>query len=405
MKLKKLAEKSEGHAKCFLCSVGLSDYIKNIPEDYTTYSVQRGIVGNKYLDRLVDTVEAKGHIPPIVLVAERLEEKNDEVTLDDFSVLDGLQRTHRLKIIYDTVEFLIESAKDGLQENPARFCRKYTDQIRQLGSNSKLVKALVDYSAQELASPDEFFGDNQLWLEVWVGLDDAQQINKMLLLNAGHKSVNIKHQLELLFLDKLIDLKTLVGNEVKFVREKDISAIQYSKRRQRREFHFSHIISAIIALSAGKIVQTNSDFISSIQSDNVQGVELSESFDYKLLTLVMNLLISLDDSLTDLYNGMGIKWLGREVVLVGLFGALGSYAQEKNEDPHAVIQNFQESIADFSNKLNLQAFEEARNNVQLNKVNVGLVNKRAVFSAVTDYLKNGDMDEWQKYFGVLHNDI
>ena len=37
--------------------------------------------------------------------------------------------------------------------------------------------------------------------EIWYGLDKDEIVNKMLLLNAGHKSVTMRHQVELLYYD------------------------------------------------------------------------------------------------------------------------------------------------------------------------------------------------------------
>lgn len=252
MRLTVLDIKQESGATAFY-KVKLVDYIKSIPENYKDFDVQRGIVANRYLDHLADTIYKKKHIPPIVLIAEKFK-KNDvlsELSVSSYQILDGLQRTHRLKVIWNVLEFLLNCEnKADIDNNPGRFVRRNSVELRQLGGDIKLVKSLTDFGFMSLESPEEFFAGNSLWLEVWTGLSDYEQVEKMLLLNAGHKSVNIKHQLELLFLSTLFGLEKISPDGVTFVREKNQSAIQYSKTRKSGEYHFSHIISALIALSA-----------------------------------------------------------------------------------------------------------------------------------------------------------
>ncbi|HHQ4526105.1 TPA: hypothetical protein ACSP1O_004060, partial [Aeromonas veronii] len=65
----------------------------------------------------------------------------------------------------------------------------------------------------------------------------------MLVLNAGHKPVNIKHQLELLFQNLLPIFEGVKSGDVRIVREKNISSAEFSKTREVGIYHFSHLIS------------------------------------------------------------------------------------------------------------------------------------------------------------------
>ena len=102
---------TEGSAFCYLVSVRLSEYIGNLPDDYMNYDVQREIVNNSYLDNLIQTIIDKRHVPLMVLVAEddNLKPENDIINVGSFKVLDGLQRTYRLKVIGDTISLAIEA--------------------------------------------------------------------------------------------------------------------------------------------------------------------------------------------------------------------------------------------------------------------------------------------------------
>lgn len=99
----------EAARTCYLCRITLEDYLTSLPRAYQDYDIQRGIVSNVYLDHLVQTVLDKKHIPPIVLVVDKgkfsIIKGNTALSIKTFKILDGLQRTHRLKAIKDTVEF------------------------------------------------------------------------------------------------------------------------------------------------------------------------------------------------------------------------------------------------------------------------------------------------------------
>ena len=401
MRLIVLDTKKESEATCYLCKVDLATYIKSIPETYKDFDVQRGIVANRYLDHLAETIHRKKHIPPIVLIADKFK-KIDPKILDvsSYQILDGLQRTHRLKVIWDVLEFLLDQSDvSAISENPGRFSRANSSSLRALGGDAKLVKSLVDLGCTSLQSRESFFNGSDLWLEVWTDLSESEQVEKMLLLNAGHKSVNIKHQLELLFLSTLFRLENISPEGVQFLREKEISAIQYSKTRKVGQYHFAHVISALIALSAGKIVNTNSDFVSDLQSNQNDYVELMEGFNLKFVKRFTQFIFDFDLSLQNEYQDVGTKWLGREVVLIGVFAAIGEMAEEKSISADQALAFLSDDINRLVKGLKLGDFEVERNNVELNKVNVGNVNKRAVFRAMHDLLRRQKFLGWKSYFG------
>lgn len=399
MKLRILDEKIEDGAKCYLCRVALSDYVDSIPEDYKDYDVQRGIVSNKYLDRLVDTVHRGRHIPVMVLVSNDCNIQDGDAVVGRFRILDGLQRTHRLKIMHDSIRlFWRHRTRAEWEDNRQKFIRLFSKELRQVGSSSKVVDALYSCGAFKKDGELGFFEDGVLWIELWIGLSRDQEIRKMLLLNAGHKSVNIKHQIELLFLGTEYSIAESLPDGCEIVREKDISSISYSKNRRVGQYHFSHIISSLVALSAGKVVNTNADFVSEIQSDSISGVEVAEGFDENLIKSFMRFLYLFDVCLQDFYGDMGVKWLGREVVLVGVFGAIGAYAEEQSVLVGKLILDLSSDVKEIARHLSLPEFEDARNSLPLNKVNVGNVNKRAVFRYFLDVLHHRENKNWESCF-------
>jgi hypothetical protein len=56
----------------------------------------------------------------------------------------------------------------------------------------------------------------------------------------------------------------------------------------------------------------------------------------------------------------------------------------------------------FAQGLNLEAFEKERNSLDLSKVNLGAVNKSAVFESTLSFLADPSpaLVDWTRYFGV-----
>lgn len=102
----------EGSSEGVLCRVEFADYVSNLPENFRDYFVQRGITANRYLDNLWETIVEKKHIPLMVLVAgpnDAMQDNQASINLGDgWEILDGLQRTHRMKLLYEIVTYQID---------------------------------------------------------------------------------------------------------------------------------------------------------------------------------------------------------------------------------------------------------------------------------------------------------
>lgn len=398
---------SEGTSKGVLCRVNFSDYIENLPDRFKDYFVQRGITTNRYLDNLWETIVDKKHIPMMVLVAEGEvgnPDKNSEIELGrNWNILDGLQRTHRMKLLYQVVQFQIKNI--DLQLNligDPLSVPQVVKQNRQWLQNNNCTSSLFAkiLKTKRSMDPKEFskiFEDVNLWLEVWFGLNDNEQIQKMLILNAGHKSVNIKHQIELLFSDFLPVLKGKLHN-CEIVREKDISSIAYSKSRKPGQFHFSHLVTAFQSLDAGKPVSTNADYAAEKSLSMSTNDDSKLEINIELLEAFAEFLRILDLELR--YDGHSIKWLGREVVLAGIFGAIGKHSIKRSETKTKTLSDLRDLLPMFSKWMKLDEFEDARNGLNLAKVNIGNKNKFAVQNATLQFLNNpnGPSPDWRNLF-------
>lgn len=398
----------DGGAVCFLCRITLLDYIQALPSTYRDYDIQREIVSNVYLDHLVDTVLSRRHIPPLVLVADSsaLFVDAGSLKVNTFKILDGLQRTFRLQTIWKTVRYCTENldpTKDYLSWSKFKFSRTFSQDLQAFDSNTDVLRAVVTLF-QELGEPGllSVFAENPQWFEVWTGLTPEEEVRKMLTLNAGHKPVKTRHQLELLFLNLLPILREGEGQQFQLVRERDISSTQFSKGREPGTFHFAHIITSVLSLLAAAPVAPSTGLIQEIQSSDSAFDLQSELADPAFLKAVVTFLVQIDRLLAEQYGDIGTLWMGREVSLAGLCGAIGAVAEDSGQDRKLVMSRFIDAVRSSQQLLNLEQFERVRNSLDLSKVNIGNANRRAVFSAIKETLGNSPppIIDWRRHFGV-----
>lgn len=401
-----LDKRTEGESECLLCKFTLEEYIQSLPEAYQDYDIQRAIVTNVYLDHLVDTVLSRNHIPPIVLVAAQHEVQTYEsaVTVDTFKILDGLQRTFRLQAIRRTIEYCIEIVKDPNKElelSKFSFSRRHSAALKEYDSNTTILGAIVSKYAEigeeELRAS---FTENLQWFELWVNLDLEDEIRKMLVLNAGHKPVTSRHQLELLFLNVLPVFRKKEDKDFSIKREKEISATSFSKNRACGSFHFAHLITSLLSLYQGKPVAPSTSLIQSIHTDD-DGIErYGKLLKPQFLKSFMDFLVSIDQTISAQYPKRGAQWMGREVTLSGIFGAIGLVASDSERSREELMALFLKRVAENESILALDDFEDVRNSLDLSKVNIGNVNRRAVFEATVDLLGNLPPQSlnWNYYF-------
>ena len=223
----------------------------------------------------------------------------------------------------------------------------------------------------------------------------------MLTLNAGHKPVKTRHDFELLFLNLLPILRSGESKNFKLLREKDIGATQPSKTRTAGSFHFAHVLTALLSLYEGKPVAPSTGLIQSIQTSEAGIEEYSELTSAEFLRAFVTYLVRLDQLLEKQYGELGVLWMGREVSLAGLFGAVGIVAMRTSDPRTVVISRLYEILKGRPRALALEQFELQRNSLDLSKVNIGNANRRRSrsYSGATSPKPPTKVD-WRKHFGA-----
>lgn len=404
-----LDERTEGNSACLLAQITLEEYVNGLPPTYQTYDVQREIVANVYLDHLVNTVLERKHIPPIVLVVDfgQFTRDGQELKIEAFKILDGLQRTFRLRSIRSTIDYALKPRSESPQEclgwSRFKFSRHFSSDLREIESNTDVLRAVFE-SLNEFGRDQllETYTKNTQWFEIWTGLSPEEEVRKMLTLNAGHKPVKARHQLELLFLNLLPILRAGESATFQLVREKEVGATQFSKGRSCGSFHFAHIITALLSLYEAKPVATTTDLIQDIQNGERDVDNYAEFMSPEFLKKFVLFLVKFDQAITKAYGEIGTRWFGREVSLAGLLAGVGAFAMKTNTSRDAVMGQILHLIELNPKVLELEQFESVRNSVELSKVNIGNINRNAVFGATQAILENrGNIEiDWSVFFGA-----
>jgi len=413
LELKILSKRKENNkAICYICEGNLEDYVKSIPERYREYDIQRGIIKNNvYLERLTQTILEKKYIPSIVLVSENTLEKNgNDLIIKEYKILDGLQRSYRIKLIYNAfqlyLEYIDNNSKEKIEEKTKfKLSRELKNELEEAKTDISYLWSIVEFYRKKDVDKT-IFGDFIQWFEVWDDLDKNEQINKMLLLNAGHKSMDMKHQLELLFLNIISDEYL---ND--FIRSKEVSATYFYKHKKVGDIHLSHIISALIAFDKDEPILLNQKFLQELHENiDVELERVKVFFQDDNLEIFIDFFKQLDDLINRQYGKIGLQWIGRESVLIGMFASFGKYFQLKYDKNIENLNNcFNDIIRIISNNiesLKIDEFNMAKENVNIAKVNIGDLFKYSTYYFFCQILKTNQInDDWKTIFKMSKSEI
>lgn len=397
MQIKILASKQEDESTCYLCEGSLKNYIDSLPEDYDEYDVQRGIVNNLYLDKIWEDVILRHHIPPITLITRN--RKFDENDLSEFRILDGLQRTYRIKRIYKMLEFIISNQEFFLDPKVTiRSIRiKFKDEIEELNAKALEILNVVDKVKKEKLSFEtimDVFNEKQ-WFEIWHNLTYEQEVQKMLILNAGHKPMSNYHQLELLFLNQLPIIKENYP-EIEIQRGREITPLTYAKVREQNKYYFAHLIEAMISFIEKEPITLNAGLLQRLQQDeSKESLFLLNNTDF--IDEFMDFVIKFDAHLSKNYNDTGVKWISKDTVLSSVLAEI-SLNNKDDLTNKKLFDNFLKLLDAIPEALNIDGFNEERKGMDISSINIGKFTKKCVQEGIREFITSASVIDWHLIF-------
>ena len=227
----------------------------------------------------------------------------------------------------------------------------------------------------------------------------------MLVLNAGQKSVSSTHQFELLFLHFFEDNKLDYNNAVTLIREKDKRYRDVLQgKRDLGEYLMSSVVIALQSFINGKQLRIqNKNLINLDDNKLLNDEKLATYFNAITLSEFINHLYNLGEVLSN-KNPDYVKWYGKDTVLSGVFGAIGSNMIEKQgyadvQSIGQVIHEIEQNNDPFKLKEYYDAYE---NKLESSKVNVGNAVRKAIFNYTKELLSLGKSD-WYIHFSQRYD--
>lgn len=412
MLIKILEKKKIQHRTWYLCKGKLIDYLNGLKINFYEYAIQRRIVKNQYLDKLYSTIQVGDPIPTITLtcVHSKLHElENNEANIDlkQTEILDGLQRSFRLWAYLVASNLYSKSktdyrsfAKELKEENPLFFDSGVI--------STRVIKNLIE--TNEIENIPKLFENYEVYFTIWTGLTEKEVIQKMLLLNAGQKSVSKTHQFELLFLHFFETINSS-DSKVQLYREKDPKANEIKRGvREIGEFMFSSTIVALQSLIEGKPLRVSTEKLIENEfqdnedtPENVYDIVFNSKYIYQFLDKLFEL-----DQVISAKEKTGKEWFSKDTSISGVFAAIGNNLRLTSLKSEAEIiektdEVFQKLIKSINeNGLHLNKFTDEYNELSSRSVNIGSFIRKVVMEYFLSLLE-GNSPTWNDMFNKLKN--
>ena len=407
-KLKILDCKNLDDRQWMLCRGNLADYLVSLKKDFYNFSIQRKIVKNQYLDTLVTTIK---HGDPIPMITLTYNEKGLQpvaghevnINMSNVEILDGLQRTFRLW----AHDVLIKEFESLNIKEPIVFAKEIKSKYPIFFDTGilSLTKVKNFYADNEFEQIKNAFRDSDVYFIIWLNLPPKKVIHKMLVLNAGQRSVSKTHQFELLFLYLWEDLQK-EGLGINLFREKDeVASKVKSGERNAGDYMFTSIIIGLrsylekkpLRVSIGDldVTELSQDENSSSVNEDVFSADFIRSFLYQLKKV--------DETVIAKEGEEGKKWFVKDTTLSGILAGLGEHIQlNENSNLDYLKQVTENGFAELLEKskdigFNLSEFKEQYNILSSRSVNIGNFIRKVVMNYTVALLK-GEHPSWQKIF-------
>ena len=384
----------QGGKSWYLASYNLYDYLRSITPNTFEYNIQRRIVKNSFLDKLWENVIAGDPFPAITLTAQRVQEQEGVLSIECYDILDGLQRTFRLwSIVY--LNDIIEQYNYHDVKEIVAFMKEDEMGNRILESgimNRTIIKSLLDSQSEvQLHEIIKAYRAFDIILYIWSGLNDNEIIKKMLILNAGQRSVSSTHQFELMFLHYFDRLS--LPTDVKIFRERDPEFFQVkNKGRKCGQYLMSSVIismQSFIDKSPVRIQPANALRI----DDSIVEMSAADYFSTDNLSAFIRILHNFDKRLN---NHEISQWLMKDTTLSGLFAAIGKYLEKEENSVEGKLQHMNDSLNQI-NQVNIryEDFKNSYESLSSTSVNIGNVLRKGIFNYFLAVLK-GEKADWEK---------
>lgn len=375
-----------------LGKVSLLEYIKSLTEENFRYEIQRGIVSNPFLDTILDAVVENKPLAPVSLVSKDFEDGDKTLSINQFNILDGLQRTFRFWIYYQLAKLAKEKNSNDYRLVTKEFktiCDDYS-----LAVAPRQVRGLFKHdNAINVWNLNELYSNFDLYLYIWTDLSVDQEIKQMLILNAGQKQMSLNHQFELIYM-RLFEENTFDEGKIKILRSKDGKITN----RNIGEYSMSTVIIGVQSLVNMKPMRLSRDML---YKDDFQNDMLLSSMDgvftIGFVRKFLDMFYILDKKIS--VNQEYSNWFAKDTTISGMMAGIGQHIQALNHDSSYVLANLSQSVESIvgAEAFRLDEYNKVYSELSGAKVNIGKVLRRAVM-IYTQNVLDGTAMSWKEAF-------
>lgn len=375
-----------------LGKVSLLEYIKSLTEENFRYEIQRGIVSNPFLDTILDAVVENKPLAPVSLVSKDFEDGDKTLSINQFNILDGLQRTFRFWIYYQLAKLAKEKNSNDYRLVTKEFktiCDDYS-----LAVSPRQVRGLFKHdNAINVWNLNELYSNFDLYLYIWTDLSVDQEIKQMLILNAGQKQMSLNHQFELIYM-RLFEENTFDEGKIKILRSKDGKITN----RNIGEYSMSTVIIGVQSLVNMKPMRLSRDML---YKDDFQNDMLLSSMDgvftIGFVRKFLDMFNILDKKIS--VNQEYSNWFAKDTTISGMMVGIGQHIQALNHDSSYVLANLSQSVESIvgAEAFRLDEYNKVYSELSGAKVNIGKVLRRAVM-IYTQNVLDGTAMSWKEAF-------
>lgn len=375
-----------------LGKVSLLEYIKSLTEENFRYEIQRGIVSNPFLDTILDAVVENKPLAPVSLVSKDFEDGDKTLCINQFNILDGLQRTFRFWIYYQLAKLAKEKNSNDYRLVTKEFktiCDDYS-----LAVSPRQVRGLFKpNNAINVWNLNELYSNFDLYLYIWTDLSVDQEIKQMLILNAGQKQMSLNHQFELIYM-RLFEENTFDEGKIKILRSKDGKITN----RNIGEYSMSTVIIGVQSLVNMKPMRLSRDML---YKDDFRNDMLLSSMDgvftIGFVRKFLDMFYILDKKIS--VNQEYSNWFAKDTTISGMMAGIGQYIQALNHDSSYVLANLSQSVESIegAEAFRLDEYNKVYSELSGAKVNIGKVLRRAVM-IYTQNVLDGTAMSWKEAF-------
>jgi hypothetical protein len=343
--------------------MSVNEYLDLVGENFDQFEIQRNRQEHKAYDRLKVDVREGALLPSITLALKFHMVPAAMNALAAFETTTGKAALEAIVFQKEAINIL-----DGLQRT---------------------------HILRDLRSEGITFNDNhEILAEIWIEPKLQNLIYRIIVLNAGHKPMSMRHQVELLFLTIEEKVRELIPG-VELYRETD-----ETRRRGPGKLALDRVVSAYHAFITRNPDVSKENIVATtlIEADVTTQSEERLHEEFSKFIQYLRWYVNLDKEVCRIYPvradniPTGANWFGNENAMTGFFSAVSDFGTDekrraRTEEALKKLLERLKSADETNDVLGLDAFHKITSGFNSRKVNVGRATRKLLQAGFKEFFR------------------